>query len=379
LCTCSGDDHDYCEYWHPTGVKETTLKAFSMAMGVNRPGFQLMSLVPPPPVTEGISIPQQTFADVPCLLPDQLQIYFRFYIPLAAVCILMLFYLNLKRAIAKYGGWTIGSGGIVPDASPTPRTSAVFQSGYNSAGLTPHREKSPTISRKSSQILKMSVMTDEPASTGSSGARSRPGNIRRIAKSAPVSPLASPKADARMFPALPGDEEDMMGNGGTGESLYMGRAAVATPRGSVSAGMNDADGQFPSNANEKYHRTASTATDDPSSYFLPLPDSGNSNRSYSSPVSKPRTLSRKTSRMMSTPSDWISAAKAKDMTVMQLVFDTETRGRHRRLRIFKQRLAVVGRWLGGKNGVLAKTAREVWRVMWPTVMVWIAINAMFFL
>ncbi|KAJ9094962.1 hypothetical protein QFC21_005754 [Naganishia friedmannii] len=377
----SGDDHDYCEYWHPTGVKETTLKAFSMAMGVNRPGFQLMSLVPPPYITEGTSASPQTFADVPCLLPDQLQIYVRFYIPLAAVCILMLFYLNLKRTIAKYGGWTIGAGGIVPDASPTPRMSGVFQSGYNSTGLTPYREKSPTISRKSSQILKLSVMTDEPPSTGLSGARSRPGNIRRITKSAPGSPLASPKADAKMFPVPPVDEEDMIGNGGTGEGLYMGRGSVSRPRGSVSAGMgnSDAEGLFPSSANEKYHRAVPTSADDPSSYFLPLPDSGNSSRGYASPLAKPRTILRKTSRMMSTPSDWISAAKAKDMTVMQLVFDTETRGRHRRLRIFKQRLAVMGRWLGGKNGVLAKTAREVWRVLWPTMMVWIAINAMFFL
>ncbi|KAJ9111075.1 hypothetical protein QFC19_001273 [Naganishia cerealis] len=394
----SGDDHDYCEYWHPTGVKETTLKAFSMAMGVNRPGFQLMSLVPPT-VQQGVSTPQPTFADVPCLLPDQLQIYFRFYIPLAAVCILVIFYLNLKRAIAKYGGWTIGTGGIVPDVSPTPRSSGVFNSGYNSVGLTPYREKSPTISRKSSQILKMSHLTDEPASSSMNGpssgggtARSRPGNIRRITKSAPVSPLASPKVGPKLFPAVPlvGDEEDSMYSGGptTGEALYMGHgSAPRSLRGSTSAGMGygDPEGLFLSVNNEKHHRAGpNTNTDDPS-YLLPLPDSGNSlNRGYASPSSggggaRPRPLSRKTSRMMSTPSDWISAAKAKDMTVMQLVFDTETRTRNRRLRILKQRLAVMGRWLGGTNGVLAKTAKEVWTVVWPTVIVWIAINALFFL
>jgi hypothetical protein len=83
--------------------------------------------------------------------------------------------------------------------------------------------------------------------------------------------------------------------------------------------------------------------------------------------------------MMSTPSDWISAAKAKDMTVIQLVFDADVKTRNRRLRILKQRLAVVGKWLGGRNGVLAKTTREVWKVLWPTVLVWLAINASFFL
>lgn len=44
----SGDDHDACKYTHrlstPDLVEEHTIKSFSMAMGIRRPGFQLLSL-----------------------------------------------------------------------------------------------------------------------------------------------------------------------------------------------------------------------------------------------------------------------------------------------------------------------------------------------
>lgn len=318
-----------------------------------------MSLVPPQDATLRA---QPTFADVPCQLPDQLQIYFRRYMPFATVCILLLFYLNLKQVIAKYGGWTIGSGGIVPDASPAPR-SGVGSYSNSSSNLSPYREKSPTISRKSSQVLKMSPM-EEPGSSGMLGAtaRSRPNNVRRITKSAPVSPLGSPRTQRH---SIADDEESRIR-----DALYMNQLG---PRTRASAGLYISPDATPASS-EKHLRPV---TDEPSSYFLPLPDSGASQRA--STPGRPRTLSRKTSRMMTTPSDWISAAKAKDMTVMQLVFDADVKTRNRRLRIVKQRFAVVGKWLGGRNGVLAKTSREVWKVLWPTVLVWLAINASFFL
>lgn len=44
----SGDDHDACKYTHklsaPEYTEEYTVKSFSMAMGISRPGFQLLSL-----------------------------------------------------------------------------------------------------------------------------------------------------------------------------------------------------------------------------------------------------------------------------------------------------------------------------------------------
>ncbi|KAI0051173.1 Metallo-dependent phosphatase [Auriscalpium vulgare] len=83
----SGDDHDYCAYTHPAPsyAPEITVKSISMAMGVRRPGFHLLSLAPAAPP-----------AHRPCALPDQLAVYLRVYLP--------LFVLTL--AVAAYMGAT---------------------------------------------------------------------------------------------------------------------------------------------------------------------------------------------------------------------------------------------------------------------------------
>ncbi|ETW80542.1 hypothetical protein HETIRDRAFT_21171, partial [Heterobasidion irregulare TC 32-1] len=90
----SGDDHDYCEYTHrlrieddspitPTEVREVSVKSFSMAMGIARPGFHLLSLSPSgPPYSQQDDAPLSTFADRPCFLPNQLSIYIWIYLPL---------------------------------------------------------------------------------------------------------------------------------------------------------------------------------------------------------------------------------------------------------------------------------------------------------
>lgn len=97
----SGDDHDYCVYYHPTTIhggpypiREVSLKSISMAMGIRHPGFQLLSLDP----WDGRGDrPQQTHADAPCLLPDQLGIYLSVYIPLFLVSIFVVFAGNAHR------------------------------------------------------------------------------------------------------------------------------------------------------------------------------------------------------------------------------------------------------------------------------------------
>ena len=105
----SGDDHDYCDVWHrynvgnmgenrspkPTTVRETTVKSFSWAMGVRRPGFQLLSLWNPlddtgKPMTNSLPTVQTHL----CLLPDQIGILIN-YGKLAGFTILVL----LARAI----------------------------------------------------------------------------------------------------------------------------------------------------------------------------------------------------------------------------------------------------------------------------------------
>ncbi|KAL8989249.1 MAG: hypothetical protein Q9169_008398, partial [Polycauliona sp. 2 TL-2023] len=108
----SGDDHDYCEVLHrgytsPSGgIREITVKAFSWAMGVRRPGFLLLSLWNPLEETDKVnSIPsghwdsnsaeqQRTMQTHLCLLPNQLHIFLRYIILLA----LTLFALLVRAA-----------------------------------------------------------------------------------------------------------------------------------------------------------------------------------------------------------------------------------------------------------------------------------------
>nr|POE48339.1 uncharacterized protein CFP56_73906 [Quercus suber] len=85
----SGDDHDYCELNHRynvdvagsrstvlRNVREITVKSFSWAMGVRRPGFQLVSLWNPVgPDGETVGVPLPTIQSHLCLLPDQLSIF----------------------------------------------------------------------------------------------------------------------------------------------------------------------------------------------------------------------------------------------------------------------------------------------------------------
>ncbi|KAJ7045658.1 Metallo-dependent phosphatase-like protein [Mycena alexandri] len=95
----SGDDHDYCEYTHsydsagkPRRAREVTVKSLSMAMGIRRPGFQLLSLVPPHSM-QGSS----SHADSLCLLPDQLGIYLSTYIPFLVLSLIVIFIVNIRR------------------------------------------------------------------------------------------------------------------------------------------------------------------------------------------------------------------------------------------------------------------------------------------
>ncbi|EAU91483.1 CDC1 [Coprinopsis cinerea okayama7 len=99
----SGDDHDYCYYRHfvpsvpenpnPGSAKEISVKSFSIAMGIKRPGFQLLSLAPTP-----LRNPDHKYKpndDVPCFLPDQLGIYIRIYLPVFVLTVALVCMTNL--------------------------------------------------------------------------------------------------------------------------------------------------------------------------------------------------------------------------------------------------------------------------------------------
>ncbi|KAJ7497433.1 Metallo-dependent phosphatase-like protein [Mycena latifolia] len=102
----SGDDHDYCEYTHsfnsagtPRRAREVTVKSLSMAMGIRKPGFQLLSLVPP-----HSNHGSPSHADSLCLLPDQLGIYLSTYIPLLVFSLLVIFVANIHRICSPREG-----------------------------------------------------------------------------------------------------------------------------------------------------------------------------------------------------------------------------------------------------------------------------------
>ncbi|EPE24455.1 Metallo-dependent phosphatase [Glarea lozoyensis ATCC 20868] len=104
----SGDDHDYCEIVHPENknkAREITVKAFSWAMGVRKPGFLMLSMWNPvdangkplhsSPSGHGSSNQKPLTTETHlCLLPDQLSIFIRYGI-LIGISILAL----LTRAI----------------------------------------------------------------------------------------------------------------------------------------------------------------------------------------------------------------------------------------------------------------------------------------
>lgn len=112
----SGDDHDACVVRHDgvaspldgvTPVTETTVKAFSMAMGVRRPGYHLLSLYGPlapsgtPPEEEEDAPLSFTYTQSNCVLPDALGTYLHVYLPLSLS--FLLFFLVPKLAVVVRG------------------------------------------------------------------------------------------------------------------------------------------------------------------------------------------------------------------------------------------------------------------------------------
>ncbi|KAG8747119.1 hypothetical protein FRC10_002168 [Ceratobasidium sp. 414] len=75
------------------GPREVSVKSFSMAMGIRRPGFQLLSLVSPDPSSPYA----RTMADTPCHLPDQMHIYTHVYAICGFLSVALLLYVNATR------------------------------------------------------------------------------------------------------------------------------------------------------------------------------------------------------------------------------------------------------------------------------------------
>lgn len=70
-----------------------TVKSFSPSKHIRRPGFHLLSLIPPDTVASPDSL---TFADAHCLLPDTFRIFSSIYLPALLFTAIVLLYLNLS-------------------------------------------------------------------------------------------------------------------------------------------------------------------------------------------------------------------------------------------------------------------------------------------
>lgn len=97
----SGDDHDYCDYRHvlldQSEVHEVSVRSFSMAMGIKRPGFQLLSVAPPPLNPQNPLDRSANFAHRPCLLPNQINIYIFQYGLSALLTLALLAVVNYRK------------------------------------------------------------------------------------------------------------------------------------------------------------------------------------------------------------------------------------------------------------------------------------------
>ena len=115
----SGDDHDYCDFTHlynveswsrkeekkklnMMGVREITVKSFSWAMGVRRPGFMLVSLWNPVDETGNpIGTPLPTIQSQLCLLPDQLTTFINYVLLLCGTLMILMLYSVVKSLRSK--------------------------------------------------------------------------------------------------------------------------------------------------------------------------------------------------------------------------------------------------------------------------------------
>jgi ethanolamine phosphate phosphodiesterase len=77
------------------------VKSLSMAMGIQQPGFQLLSLAPHQ-YWQATKSPT-TYTDVPCFLPGQLGIYLSVYAPCFVISLLAVVISNIPRVASRSG------------------------------------------------------------------------------------------------------------------------------------------------------------------------------------------------------------------------------------------------------------------------------------
>lgn len=156
----SGDNRDYCDFTHSwvkdssepvSRAREVTVKSFSMARNIRHPGFQLLTLIPPPPRS---APPRATLADRPCQLPDPYAVYTSLYLPLAIVSLLALLIINVMRT--QHLRSSLGIAPISTSRSSTdlaaqmsPRGTPLIQPSHSNNGWSPYNTPVPVSPRSS--------------------------------------------------------------------------------------------------------------------------------------------------------------------------------------------------------------------------------------
>jgi hypothetical protein len=136
----SGDDHDYCEVVHRAyngAPKEITVKSMSLAMGVRRPGFQMVSLWNPIDPSTGKSTSRKsspTLQNHLCLLPDQISIFVQ-YAYIMVLTLLILIVRGLAIAVRGGGSDTTAYTPILPltERQPDEHTSSATSASASSS------------------------------------------------------------------------------------------------------------------------------------------------------------------------------------------------------------------------------------------------------
>lgn len=139
----SGDDHDYCEIVHdeyPGAPREVTVKSASMAMGIRKPAYMLLSLWNPVDQDTGKANDQVQKADRTiksrlCILPDQIGIY-EWYGQMAVVTfVLLLGWAMIRTAIL---------GGKPSRHGTHPTTPSSAPSRWDSSGVEKQTPRTPS-------------------------------------------------------------------------------------------------------------------------------------------------------------------------------------------------------------------------------------------
>jgi hypothetical protein len=157
-----------------------TVKTFSMALGVSRPGFQMLSLVSPDLSNSTL----RSTSDATCNLPDQLSIY-RIYTTYAVLTILFLLLVNARRALRKRGGASRPAP-LNLDGLSSSSSSTLFSGGPASVGAGLN-----LMSRSSSANLLAHGVSSPRSSVYpfvSSDSPALPTASRRASRSMPTSP-----------------------------------------------------------------------------------------------------------------------------------------------------------------------------------------------